>query len=229
WDPQTPSQLSQFPLSLIPDPSTPKTSVSPHPGVPQFMSIGFVDGIPITRYDSERGRAEPLTQWMKDGVETEYWDSQTQICESSQHVSLLNLKTVQDRYNQSLHTRQQLYGCDLLSNGRVRGSFRIAYDGRDFISFDLGSRRFMAADGAAEITRRCWEHEGIEAERQTNYLKHECPEWLREYVRYGQKELEHKGGWEFGIWEWWIEEHGNSCHNSVGRSHPCPFQWEFHG
>ncbi|NXG99367.1 HA1F protein, partial [Loxia leucoptera] len=98
------------------------------------------------------------------------------------------------RYNQSggFHTIQWLSGCDLLSDGSVRGSQRAGYDGRDFISFDLESGRFVAADSAAEITRRRWEQEGKEAEGRTNYLKHVCPEWLRKYVGYGQKELERK-------------------------------------
>uniref|UniRef100_A0A8D2QKT3 MHC class I-like antigen recognition-like domain-containing protein n=1 Tax=Zosterops lateralis melanops TaxID=1220523 RepID=A0A8D2QKT3_ZOSLA len=175
WDPQTPSQLSQFPLSLIPDPSTPPPNLLSEPslGVPQYMEMGFVDGIPITRYDSEWGRVEPLTQWMKDGAEPGYWDEETQIWERWQHVDARNLETVRDRYNQSggLHTLQRLYGCDLLSDGSIRGSYRVAYNGRDFISFDLRSGRFVAADGAAEITRRLWEQDGTVAERQTNYLK----------------------------------------------------------
>ncbi|NXD46497.1 HA1F protein, partial [Copsychus sechellarum] len=90
-----------------------------------------------------------------------------------------------------LHTIQLLYGCDLLSDGTVRGSQQLGYDGRNFISFDLESRRFMAADRAAEVTRRRWEDEN-EAERRTNYLEHVCPEWLRKYVGYGQKELDRK-------------------------------------
>ncbi|NXE44535.1 HMR1 protein, partial [Ptilorrhoa leucosticta] len=53
----------------------------PSPGVPQFMSFGYLDGIPFRRYDSERGRAEPQTPWMKDGPEPEYWDRQTRIAE----------------------------------------------------------------------------------------------------------------------------------------------------
>ncbi|NXR72601.1 HA1F protein, partial [Pycnonotus jocosus] len=99
-----------------------------------------------------------------------------------------------NRYNQSrgLHTLQVVYGCDLLSDGSIRGSYRDGYDGRDFISFELGSGRFVAADGAAEVTRRRWEHEGKEIERWTNYLKHECPEWLQKYIGYGQEELERK-------------------------------------
>uniref|UniRef100_A0A8D2PBL0 MHC class I-like antigen recognition-like domain-containing protein n=1 Tax=Zosterops lateralis melanops TaxID=1220523 RepID=A0A8D2PBL0_ZOSLA len=186
----------------------------PSPGVPQSMEIGFVDGIPITRYNSERGRLEPLTQWMKDGVELEYWDRETQRAERNQHMDARSLERVQERYNQSrrewgicLHTLQRLIGCELMSDGSVRGSYQYGYDGRDFISFDLEYGRFVAADGAAEITRRRWENEGIVAESMTNYLKHECPEWLQKHVRNGEKELERKGGWELGIWDWRIGEH----------------------
>ncbi|NXP42879.1 HA1F protein, partial [Leiothrix lutea] len=166
----------------------------PSPGIPKYMEIGFVDGIPFERYDSEWGRVEPLTQWIKDGADPEYWERQTQISVRNQHKDARNLETLRDRYNQSwgLHTRLRVFSCDLLSDGSVRGLYRNGYDGWDFISFDLGSGRFVAADGAAEITRRRWEHEENEVERWTNYLKHICPEWLQKYVGYGQKVLERK-------------------------------------
>ncbi|XP_059347036.1 class I histocompatibility antigen, F10 alpha chain-like isoform X1 [Ammospiza nelsoni] len=166
----------------------------PSPGIPQYMQMGYLDGIPFTRYNSERGWAEPLTQWMKDGVEPEYWEEQTQMNERNQHVAARNLEILRERYNQSggLHTVQRLSGCDLLSDGSVRGSRQEGYDGRDFISFDLGSGRLVAADNVGEITRRRWEQDGTVAERHLNYLKHVCPEWLQKYVRYGQKELERK-------------------------------------
>ncbi|NXD45077.1 HA1F protein, partial [Copsychus sechellarum] len=165
----------------------------PSPGIPQFMILGYLDGIPFARCDSERGRAEPLTQWIKDGVEPGYWDGQTQLCERRQHVAARNLEIVRDRYNQSrdLHTWLRVYGCDLLSDGSVRGSRRDGYNGQDFISFDLRSRRFVATDRAAEVSRRCWEDENV-AEEWTNFLEHQCLEWLQEYIGYGQKELDRK-------------------------------------
>ncbi|XP_071415745.1 class I histocompatibility antigen, F10 alpha chain-like [Pithys albifrons albifrons] len=168
--------------------------LKPSPGIPQFTSMGFLDGIPFVRYDSERGRMEPQTPWMENGAEPGFWDRQTEINKRNQHVAAANLETQQGRYNQSggVHTRQQVSGCDLLSDGTVRGSFRIGYDGRDFISFELGSKSFVAADGAAQVTKRRWETEGIEAERRTNYLEHICPEWLRKYVGYGREALERK-------------------------------------
>ncbi|NWZ18013.1 HA1K protein, partial [Agelaius phoeniceus] len=60
----------------------------PSPGIPQFMSIGYLDGIPFTRFDSERGWVEPLTQWIKDGAEQEYWERETQISVKNQHINL---------------------------------------------------------------------------------------------------------------------------------------------
>ncbi|XP_032940077.1 class I histocompatibility antigen, F10 alpha chain-like [Catharus ustulatus] len=165
----------------------------PSPEIPQYMSIGYLDGIPFERYDSERGRMEPLTEWAKESADPEYWDRNTQTGVQNQHVAAWNLQTVRDRYNQSggLHTWLRVAGCDLLSNGSVRGSQRHGYDGQDYISFDLESKRFVAADSAAEVTRRRWEHGNV-AERDTNYLGHVCPEWLQKYIRYAQKELDRK-------------------------------------
>uniref|UniRef100_A0A8C3U3X5 Ig-like domain-containing protein n=1 Tax=Catharus ustulatus TaxID=91951 RepID=A0A8C3U3X5_CATUS len=178
--------------SLIPGHWDPLSQLS-HPGIPQFMSIGYLDGIPFTRYNSERGRVEPLTGWIKDGVDQEYWDRNTQIGVHNQQLAARSLDTLRDRYNQSggLHTFLQVAGCDLLSDGSVHGSRRDGYDGRDFIYFDLESKRFVAADSAAEVTRRRWEHGNV-AEDYTYYLGHVCPEWLQKYVRYGQKELDRK-------------------------------------
>ncbi|NXP95088.1 HA1F protein, partial [Passerina amoena] len=187
----------------------------PSPGIPQFMAIGFVNGIPFVRYDSERGRVEPLTQWIKDSADPEYWEEQTQVAVRYQHINARNLEIMRERYNESggLHTELWVRGCDLLSDGSVRGSYQNAHDGRDFISFDLGSGRFMAADSVAEITRRRWEQDGTVAEQWTNYLKHECPEWLRKFVGYGQEELELKEPPDVHVSG--REEHGTlilSCH-----------------
>ncbi|NWI86225.1 HA1F protein, partial [Pitta sordida] len=165
----------------------------PSPGVPQFMAMGFVDGIPFTRYDSEKGRMEPLTPWMAAGAEPGYWDRETQTSKRNQQVFAVNFQTLRTRYNQSggLHTLQWVAGCDLLDDGSIRGSSRYGYDGWDFIFFELESKSFVAADGAAQVTKRKWEYE-YEVERLTHYLGQICPEWLQKYVRYGGKSLERK-------------------------------------
>ncbi|KAF1548670.1 Class I histocompatibility antigen, F10 alpha chain, partial [Eudyptula minor] len=89
------------------------------------------------------------------------------------------------------HTLQEMYGCEILEDGRTSGFYQAAYDGRDFIAFDMGTMTFTAADAAAQITKRKWEDEGV-AERRKQYLESTCIEWLRNYVSYGQAALERK-------------------------------------
>ena len=91
-----------------------------------------------------------------------------------------------------------MVGCDLLEDGSTRGYSQFAYDGRDFIAFDMDTMTFTAADAGAQITKRKWEADGTEAERQKRYLQNTCVEWLRKYVSYGQAVLERKGEGETG-------------------------------
>ncbi|XP_051628867.1 class I histocompatibility antigen, F10 alpha chain-like isoform X23 [Manacus candei] len=164
----------------------------PSLGIPQFLSMGYVDGIPFVRYNSERGRTEPLTPWMAAGAEPGYWDGQTQINERNQFIDADNLEIAQGWYNWSggLHTVQQLSGCDLLSDGSVHRTLRYGIDGQDFISFFPETGTFMAADGAARIIQRKWKSEGYEALQ--NELAQSCVEWLQKYVGYGREALERK-------------------------------------
>ncbi|NWI45956.1 HMR1 protein, partial [Picathartes gymnocephalus] len=64
----------------------------PGPGLPQYVEMGYLDGIPITRYDSERGRTEPQTLWMEDGAQQEYWDMETQIDERYRYMAATDLE-----------------------------------------------------------------------------------------------------------------------------------------
>ncbi|KAF1464170.1 Class I histocompatibility antigen, F10 alpha chain, partial [Spheniscus demersus] len=89
------------------------------------------------------------------------------------------------------HTVQRMYGCNLREDSRTSGFYQMAYDGRDFIAFDMDTMTFTAADAGAEITKRKWEDEGV-PERLKQYLESTCIEWLRKYVSYGQAALERK-------------------------------------
>ncbi|NXW82269.1 HA1F protein, partial [Alopecoenas beccarii] len=90
------------------------------------------------------------------------------------------------------HTMQCMTGCDLLDDGSIRGFYQYAYDGRDYIALDLDTMTFTAADVAAQNTKRKWEKDGTEAERQKHYVENTCIEWLKKYVSYGQAVLERK-------------------------------------
>ncbi|KAM6228110.1 class I histocompatibility antigen, F10 alpha chain-like [Porphyrio hochstetteri] len=166
----------------------------PSPGVPQYVSVGYVDGNLISHYDSEKGRTVPQADWMAANLDQQHWDRETQIGQNNQEVSRVGLDTLQSCYNQSggAHTLQYMYGCDLLDVGSTKGYWQGVYDGREFIAFDMDTMMFTAADAAAQITKRKWEADRTVTEDMKHYLENTCPEWLRKYVSYGQAVLERK-------------------------------------
>ncbi|XP_068027100.1 class I histocompatibility antigen, F10 alpha chain-like [Melanerpes formicivorus] len=163
-------------------------------GLPQFTAVGYVDGVPIARYDSNRRRMEPLREWMKANLDQGYWDGQTHTEQSNQEMNQVNLIILQARYNQSrrAQTLQRMVGCDLLEDGSTRGYHQYAIDGRDFLALNEDMETFTAADQAAVLTKRKWEEDGTVAERLKHYLENTCVEWLERYLSYGQAELERR-------------------------------------
>ncbi|XP_064359764.1 class I histocompatibility antigen, F10 alpha chain-like, partial [Dromaius novaehollandiae] len=166
--------------------------MKPSPGLPAFVSVGYVDGELIDGYDSETQRAVPGAAWMEQEGQ-DHWDEETRINQDCQETFRVYLDTLQKRYNQSggYHTVQRTYGCDLLEDGGTRGFRQLGYDGKDFIAFDKDTLTFVTADAAALITKRKWEAEK-EPERWKHYLENSCIEGLRRYVEYGRAALERR-------------------------------------
>ncbi|NWZ70177.1 HA1F protein, partial [Acrocephalus arundinaceus] len=180
----------------------------PGPGFPQFLSMGSLDGIPFQRRRSQRGLVEPHLPGMAAGAEPGYWDGQSRNSKRHRHGATRELQMLQERHSQSgaqggepglgelpspgLHTLQEVSGCDLLSQGNIHRSNRLSSNRREFLSFQLGFRGSVVADSAAQVTKRRWEHDEIEAEELTNHLGHTCLGCLRKCVRYGREALECK-------------------------------------
>ncbi|XP_036724806.1 BOLA class I histocompatibility antigen, alpha chain BL3-7-like isoform X2 [Balaenoptera musculus] len=171
------------------------TGVSrPGRGEPRFISVGYVDDTQFVRFDSDapNPREEPRAPWVEQEG-PEYWDRNTRIYKDTAQVYRVDLNTLRGYYNQSeagSHTIQEMYGCDVGSDGRfLRGYSQDAYDGADYIALNEDLRSWTAADAAAQITKRKWEAAG-EAERRRNYLEGRCVEWLLRYLETGKDTLQ---------------------------------------
>ncbi|XP_057567256.1 putative HLA class I histocompatibility antigen, alpha chain H [Hippopotamus amphibius kiboko] len=83
-----------------------------------------------------------------------------------------------------------MYGCDVGPDRQLlHGYEQFAYDGADFIALNEDLRSWTAADMVAQITKRKWEDSG-EAERDRNYLKGTCMEWLSRHLETGKDTLQ---------------------------------------
>ncbi|XP_072213831.1 class I histocompatibility antigen, F10 alpha chain-like [Excalfactoria chinensis] len=172
----------------------------PGPGLPWFVSVGYMDGEIFVHYDSTTRRYVPRTEWMKaaGAVNPEYGERNTRIAQSNEQNGLVSLDMLQEQYNQSggSHTVQRMYGCDILEDGTTRGYRQVAYDGRDFIAFD---KDMMTAVPEAVPTKRKWE-DGSVAERQKHYLEETCVQWLWKYLEHGKAELGRTEQPEVRVW-----------------------------
>eukprot|EP00076_Gallus_gallus_P046116 XP_025011654.1 class I histocompatibility antigen, F10 alpha chain-like isoform X2 [Gallus gallus] len=159
----------------------------PGPGMPRFVIVGYVDDKIFGIYDSKSRTAQPIVEMLPQ-EDQEHWAAQTQKAQGGERDFDWFLSRLPERYNKSggSHTMQMMIGCDILEDGSIRGYDQYAFDGRDFLAFDMDTMTFTAADPVAEITKRRWETEGTYAERWKHELGTVCVQNLRRYLEHGK-------------------------------------------
>nr|CAC28217.1 MHC class I related protein MR1B3 isoform [Pongo pygmaeus] len=51
-------------------------------GVPEFISVGYVDSHPITTYDSVTQQKEPRAPWMAENLAPDHWERVSHLPEN---------------------------------------------------------------------------------------------------------------------------------------------------
>ncbi|KAK2830769.1 hypothetical protein Q5P01_018700 [Channa striata] len=89
-----------------------------------------------------------------------------------------------------LHVFQNMFGCEWDDEtDEVNGYYRNGYDGEDFITFDLKTKTWIAANSEALITKQKLDRDKALADQTHIYLTQICPKWLKEYLSYGKNML----------------------------------------
>ncbi|XP_041491093.1 patr class I histocompatibility antigen, A-126 alpha chain-like [Microtus oregoni] len=159
----------------------------------QVYIVGYVDDTQILRFHSDVvTKLEPLlpqTKQMGPG----FWKEAKKSMEGHAHRARENLRFAIQIYNQSndgSHTFQCFIGCDVGPDRHLlRGHYRHAFDGRDYISLNEDLRTWTAADRTAQITQQQWEAKNL-AEFWKNYLEYGCPANLHWHLKRGKEILE---------------------------------------
>uniref|UniRef100_A0A0B8RQ50 MHC class I antigen n=1 Tax=Philothamnus irregularis TaxID=1899461 RepID=A0A0B8RQ50_9SAUR len=170
------------------------TSISePSQGLPQFVSVGYVDDQVFVHYDSHSRKVQPRVSWMeKVGKEDpQYWEEETQGARRDEERFREDLETLRNRYNQSegFHIIQWMYGCELQRDGSKGGFEQHGYEGRTFLTFDKETPIWVALDPQAQITQRKWDAIPGLNKGDKSYLENICIEWLEKYLSYGNETL----------------------------------------
>ncbi|KAI4886119.1 hypothetical protein NFI96_022458, partial [Prochilodus magdalenae] len=166
--------------------STAVTSGTPFP---QYTVVGLVDGEPVMYYDSKIMQMTPMTEWISQGMEEDFWKAESEVFKGEEEWSLFNMATTTKRHNhtEGIHTWQWAYGCELHDNGTSTGYSDFAYDGQDYISLDLETGIFTASQKSFLLN---WSRgQGIHCKE---YLETQCVDELKKFVGFGRYTPERK-------------------------------------
>ncbi|XP_031441969.1 class I histocompatibility antigen, F10 alpha chain-like [Clupea harengus] len=168
------------------------TSTSGIQNFPEFITVGLVDGQPISHYDSITKKEVPKAEWMAASVDSDYWKRETEISGATEATFKADIDIVKSRFNQTegVHTWQWMYGCQWDDeSGDVDGYNQFGYDGEDFVTLDLKNLRYIAANQQAVITKHKWDKDKGLLEMYKQYFTHTCIDWVKKYLQYGNSTL----------------------------------------
>ncbi|XP_061755456.1 class I histocompatibility antigen, F10 alpha chain-like isoform X10 [Nerophis ophidion] len=170
------------------------TASSQVPNFPEYVSVGYVDGVQISHYDSNSRKAEAKQDWMNKitAEDPKYWQIQTEIGVVSELTGKHNLEVLKKRFNQTggVHILQRMTGCEWNDEtDEVKGWDQEGYDGEDFISLDMKTWTFTAAKQQAFPTKLNWDQDKHLLDHQKFYYTEICPSYLKKYVNNGKEVL----------------------------------------
>uniref|UniRef100_A0A8C5ML48 Ig-like domain-containing protein n=1 Tax=Leptobrachium leishanense TaxID=445787 RepID=A0A8C5ML48_9ANUR len=163
----------------------------PEYGVPEYISLRYMDGIEITRYDSDTRRVVPVAQWMKK-VDPKILEEQTETSRGLESTVKFYIKLEMIRLNHTEGYRcvQWMFGCELRDDGSTTGYAQLGYEGKDFLVLDPVQLKFIWLTDEAQSAAQTLNGPSLQVgERMQDYLETECINWLRKCIGYGKEAL----------------------------------------
>lgn len=152
---------------------------------PSFQATGYLNDQAFFHYDSESGKAEPLGPWKQvEGMED--WEEESKRQKARGDFILKNLEDIMSYYkDKGNHTTREKFSCVLRNNSYCGASWKIAYDGQDYIEFNTEIPAWIPLQPEAVNTKVKWETEGSVLRARAS-MEDECPQKLRRYLQYSK-------------------------------------------
>ncbi|KAF4074716.1 hypothetical protein AMELA_G00242420 [Ameiurus melas] len=173
------------------------TALRPAINFPEFIAVALMDGEQFVYYNSNIKIMIPKSKWIKkiEDDDADYWKRQTEKQMHEQDIFKFKLDAVMQLWSlnqtEGVHTLQRMYGCELDDDGTTRGYEQYGFDGEYFLSLDLKTGTWTAANDKAEnIKEEWWGSTEAEAKYRKSSLETECIQWLKKYMSYSRETLE---------------------------------------
>ncbi|XP_072406333.1 major histocompatibility complex class I-related gene protein-like isoform X1 [Chiloscyllium punctatum] len=167
------------------------TAMTPVSAFPQFVIVGYVDGVQFVTYDSDQKNLIPQEQWMVASEGPEAWKRKLSLAREQERNFKNAVLSLKSRNNQTIgiHTYQMMTGCDLSDDGMTSGFNQYGWDGQDILSLDKNHMVWVTPVSWGESIKNRWDQDVVDNQRWKHYLDVECVDWLKRYLEYGQRQL----------------------------------------
>ncbi|XP_059185128.1 class I histocompatibility antigen, F10 alpha chain-like [Centropristis striata] len=170
------------------------TGSSQVPNFPEFVTVSLVNEIEALHYDSYSRKIATKQEWMIRVSEDDpqYWQFLTENRFGVQQSFKHNIEDFKQRFNQTggVHILQVMQGCEWDDEtDEVKGYDQYAFDGEDFLSYDLETETWVASKQQALITKHKWDNNKAMMAQYKHYFTQICPEELKKFVKFGRSSL----------------------------------------
>ncbi|XP_059216013.1 major histocompatibility complex class I-related gene protein-like [Centropristis striata] len=165
------------------------------PNIPEFMMRANIDDVNVAYYDSNIKANEPRQARLKKIIEDHPRFGKIMLQRSRDYHQLYKAATdiIKQHTNESggVQINQQIVDCEWdHETENVDGYNLYAYNGEDFMSFDMKTGTWTALNPWGQIIKEEWDKSEDNYVFWKRYLASYCPMWLKKYLHYGQSVLQ---------------------------------------
>eukprot|EP00079_Xenopus_tropicalis_P019245 XP_012808704.2 PREDICTED: class I histocompatibility antigen, F10 alpha chain-like [Xenopus tropicalis] len=164
---------------------------APTPGVPRYLVSMYVDGVQYGKYNSDIRHAEALYPSLR--ALSEHIERQTQYAQEHEMRQRHRLNFLKGYLNTKGNGNiyQRRLACELYEDGTIGGYEEIAFDGKEFFSFDKERVVYVPVTQEAAMLSYLWNIRYDPTDTKI-YMENDCIEHIKLYLPYISTDLEKK-------------------------------------
>ncbi|XP_035638434.1 major histocompatibility complex class I-related gene protein-like isoform X4 [Oncorhynchus keta] len=152
---------------------------------PKNIQLVMIDDVIVYYYNSSAEQEAVVPEWLNHPEGIEFWQEVHRNLKFNRYVMDTAVRVTSEHYNHSHDHFYQAHGrCGWKSDGTTEAFMSHAYDGKDFVSFDVSTRTWTAAVSHAVFYKRKRETDLEDLVRLVIHYESGCIRWLEKLLEF---------------------------------------------
>ncbi|KAL7829966.1 hypothetical protein SRHO_G00310930 [Serrasalmus rhombeus] len=157
--------------------------------LPDYMERVTVDDVTMFYYDSSMNAVVPCPEWLNTTEGQERWKDINLIAVHNRYRMASYLQSTMQQFNLTgpsldVNVYQAYSRCDVYPNGTHKAVLMHAFNGKDFLTFDIDRKTYIASVSQAVVYKRQKEEDPVLLENVASFYKKTCYERLSMFLQH---------------------------------------------